>query len=330
MPREPLTSTRSPGASEASSRSAASRARRRRARPRRRPGRRRARRRQAPPRPTPPTATSREMPALTAACPHSTCSGCANAPSSSISPSTAILRAMAAIPADGLERPHQRRRARVVGVVDERHARAQPDDLAAVPCRTQRRGAFDDVVRAARRAGAPRRSRRARSCRLPSPSSGTRRSASPSGVRTCARVPSTPSSSIRALRGSSERARRAERDHAPGERRRARHHARVVSIGDEHGGRRGALEDLRLRVGNRFRRAEEPEMRVSDVRPHPHLGFGERHQPADLAGMVHPELHDRDVRPGAQFEQRERQPDVVVEIAGVPVHRVTRRRGTRR
>ena len=45
---------------------------------------------------------------------------------------------------------------------------------------------------------------------------------------------------------------------------------------------------------------------------------------ADLARVIHPELDDRDVRRVAQLEQRQRQADVVVQIARVPEHAVAR------
>jgi hypothetical protein len=57
---------------------------------------------------------------------------------------------------------------------------------------------------------------------------------------------------------------------------------------------------------------------VADVRPHAHLGLRDADERANLSRMVHAQLDDRDVRPRAQLQQRQRQADVVVEIPLVP------------
>ena len=97
-----------------------------------------------------------------------------------------------------------------------------------------------------------------------------------------------------------------------------RHHERIVGVHDNDVGRRRALENLGLGVGEGLARREVPEMRVADVGPHANLGLGDPDEQAELARVVHPEFHDRDVGSVPQLEQRERQPEVVVEIALVP------------
>ena len=65
---------------------------------------------------------------------------------------------------------------------------------------------------------------------------------------------------------------------------------RIVAV--EHGGavRAHALEDLRLGVGDRFDRGEEPEMRRLDGGDDGDIGPDHARERADLAGMVHAEL----------------------------------------
>ena len=93
---------------------------------------------------------------------------------------------------------------------------------------------------------------------------------------------------------------------------------------------RCVLENLRLGVGDRVRRGEEPEVRVADVGPHADVRLGDADQRADFAGVIHAQLDDRDVRLVPQLEQRERQADVVVEIPLVPEHAVPRAQELRR
>ena len=91
--------------------------------------------------------------------------------------------------------------------------------------------------------------------RLPTPRSGTTTSASSSGVRdVCARAVDAELLDVRCA--DVGRARPAEGDQPSGEHSRPRHHAVIVGIGDEHGRRTRAFEDLRLRVGDRVWRAE--------------------------------------------------------------------------
>ena len=89
------------------------------------------------------------------------------------------------------------------------------------------------------------------------------------------------------------------------------------------------LEDLGLGVGDRVGGREEAQVRVADVGPHAHVGLGDADERADLPGVIHAQFDHRHLRPGAQLEQRERQADVVVQIALVPKHRVARRQELR-
>ena len=111
---------------------------------------------------------------------------------------------------------------------------------------------------------------------------------------------------------------------------RARHHARIVGVGDEHVAGARLLQDLGLGVGDRVRGCEEPEVRVADVGPHADVRLGDADQRPDFAGMIHAELDHRDLRPRPQLQERERQADVVVQIPLVPEHPVTRRQELRR
>ena len=60
---------------------------------------------------------------------------------------------------------------------------------------------------------------------------------------------------------------------------------------------------------------EELDVRVADVGHHADVGPGDGGQIANLAGVVHPDFEHRDARVFVQPQDRERQPDVVVEIA---------------
>ena len=118
--------------------------------------------------------------------------------------------------------------------------------------------------------------------------------------------------------------RQAERHDPAGERRRPRHHQRVVGVADQQRVRAGLLEDLGLGIGNRVARAEVADVGVADVGPHPHVGLGDVHQHPDLAGVVHAQFHHRDVGCGAQLDERDRQAQVVVQVAAVLDHAVSR------
>ena len=100
----------------------------------------------------------------------------------------------------------------------------------------------------------------------------------------------------------------------------------VVGIGDEHGRRRGALEDLGLRVGDGIHRVKEAQMRFADVGPHPYIRFSDAHERADFAGVIHPQFDDGNLRPLPQLDERQRQPDVVIEVSAVADDAVPRRK----
>ena len=139
---------------------------------------------------------------------------------------------------DHFERAAQRRRARVVGIVDERDAAAQPiarrrADRPAAAARSRRRSSSS---------GTPHSSATAVAAstfdRLPRPSSGVSMTRSPAGVATSrahavdaavldrrararSRSPASPNVTVR-----------------PANAARARHHARIVGVADQHGRRR--------------------------------------------------------------------------------------------
>ena len=61
--------------------------------------------------------------------------------------------------------------------------------------------------------------------------------------------------------------------------------------------------------------AKKPEVRVADVRPDAHVRLGDADQRADFPGVIHAQFDHRHVGPRTQLEQRERQADVVVQVA---------------
>ena len=151
-----------------------------------------------------------------AARPHSACSRSACAPSSSISPSTAALRALPVAAADRLERARQRRRARVVGVVHDRDAAraAGAARRGARPAAAPRPGRR--CRQAGRRAPAPPRSPRGRWRGCPS------RAAASGSARCRARVRIVGGRAVEperldAARLDVRRGLDSERDHAAGE-----------------------------------------------------------------------------------------------------------------
>ena len=87
----------------------------------------------------------------------------------------------------------------------------------------------------------------------------------------------------------------------------------------------GAFEDLGLRVGDGIDRVKESQMRFADVGPHPYVRFGDAYQRADFAGVIHPQFDDGNLRPLPQLDERQRQPDVVVEVSPVANDAVPRR-----
>ena len=70
-------------------------------------------------------------------------------------------------------------------------------------------------------------------------------------------------------------------------------------------------------------------MRFAHVRPDTDVGFGDRHQRANLSGCTHAQFHDRHLRTRPQLEQRQRQADVIVQVALVPERPVPQRQKRR-
>ena len=159
--------------------------------------------------------------------------------------------------------------------------------------------------------------------------SGVVTSSAPRGVVTCALVPSMPRSTTVDARTSAGRSipnvttRPANDDARAGD-------ALVISVGDKDHGRRGLFKNLRLCIGDVVNRSEKPEVRLADVGPDAHVRLGHAHQPADFAGVVHAQLDDRDLRPQPQLDERQRQPDVVVQVPAVAHHPISRRQKLRR
>ena len=144
------------------------------------------------------------------------------------------------------------------------------------------------------------------------------------------RCPSIPRSSTAVARTSASRV-DAERHDAAGERDESAATIRSSSaLATSTVERRGALENLGLRVGDGVDRREEPQMRLADVGPDPDVRFSDAHQRADFAGVIHPQFDDRDLRPLPQLDERQRQPDVVVEVPAVADHAIPRREKLRR
>ncbi len=121
-----------------------------------------------------------------------------------------------------------------------------------------------------------------------------------------------------------------ERHHAARKRRRARRDARVIGVGDEDHGRGGLFKNLRLGIGDVVDRSEKPQVRLAHVGPDAHVRRGHAHQPADFAGVIHAQLDDRNLRTPPQLDERQRQPDVIVEVPAVAYHPISRRQKLRR
>ena len=242
-------------------------------------------------------------------------------PSSSISPSTATRRRVTGAPPPEPPAPLQRARVRVVGVVHDRHAAGQPGHLAAVRGRPERRRPLRHRRRAARRTRRPtaRAGQRVHQVAAAEQRHAATPWSRPASGR-CARIPSSPRSSIPVATTRRRRHRhRAEKVTVrPTKPARARHHQRIVGVGDQHGRCRRTLEDLGLRVGNRVDRVEELAVHLGDVRPDAHVGLGDLHQRLNFARVVHPELDDRHFGAVPQFEQGQRQADVVVQVPARP------------
>ena len=80
-------------------------------------------------------------------------------------------------------------------------------------------------------------------------------------------------------------------------------------------------EQLGLCRGHIVQRAQELEVRRSDVRDHAHLGIDEPRQQVDLAGSAHAHFNYRCPVPCLELQQRERHADMVVQVPLVLEHR---------
>ena len=68
-----------------------------------------------------------------------------------------------------------------------------------------------------------------------------------------------------------------------------------------------------------------PEMRVTNVGPHANRGLGNVFEQANLAGVIHAEFHDGDIGAMAKLEERQRKPEMVVQVAAILHNPVARR-----
>ncbi len=110
----------------------------------------------------------------------------------------------------------------------------------------------------------------------------------------------------------------AEGDHSTGKPRQPCDDPLVVRVRNQHRRRRRPVEDLGLGVGDRIHGCEKADVRLADVRPHAVFRLGNADERPDFARVIHTQLDDRHIRPAPQFDQRQRQPDVIVEVAAIP------------
>ena len=75
-----------------------------------------------------------------------------------------------------------------------------------------------------------------------------------------------------------------------------------------------AGDQLGLRGGDRLDRAEQLEVHRADVDDHADVGLGDRGQLGDLAGAAHRHLEHEHLGAGRRAEDRQRQPDLGVEV----------------
>ena len=111
--------------------------------------------------------------------------------------------------------------------------------------------------------------------------------------------------------------RRREREHPSPARLRLRapQHPRIVRVRDEDAGLGEALVQLGLRVGDRLHRAEPLEVGRRGERHDADVRLRDRREPRDLAGVAHAHLDDRGAVLRPEAEERQRDADLVVEVA---------------
>ncbi len=76
------------------------------------------------------------------------------------------------------------------------------------------------------------------------------------------------------------------------------------------------VDELRLGGGHVLDGADELKVHRRDVRDHADVRLGDARQLADLPGAAHGHLDHRDFRRALDLEQRERHPDLVVQVRG--------------
>ena len=225
--------------------------------------------------------------------------------------------------AEHLQRALRRGGIGVVAVVDNRHAFRQPQHFAAARSGSQTAGGFGDGRQ--RDAALDRNGCSGQDVgEIGAPDEG-RRQIERSLRRRDMRVNAVDASAADGRRANVGVAIDTERHDTTGETGNPPRHHVVVGIGDEHGRRRGALEDLRLGIGDGVHRWEESQVRFAHVGPHPYIRFSDAYQRADFADVIHPQLDDGHLRPLPQLDERQRQPDVVVEVPAVADDAVPRR-----
>ena len=164
--------------------------------------------------------------------------------------------------------------------------------------RLQRRGARGDRRRAARRTRSATAVAASTFARLPGPRSGVSTRTSPCGVRDVGGHAVEAAVLHVDARGRRPASSMPKVTTPAGERAGARAITRGSSaLATSRSSGPRLLEDLRLGVGDRVGRREEPQVRVADVRPDAHVRLGDADQRADFPGVIHAELDHRHVRP---------------------------------
>ena len=152
----------------------------------------------------------------------------------------------------------------------------------------------------------------------------------PRGVVTRARVPSMPRSTTSVARTSAprsiaERHRRARQTRRAAPRCGRRRRWRPAASTGVAPSRISALASAIASTDAKKPRCASPTLVHTRT-----SGSATRDQRADLAGVIHAQFDDGDLRPLPQLDERQRQPDVVVEVPAVAHHAIPRRQKLRR
>ena len=94
----------------------------------------------------------------------------------------------------------------------------------------------------------------------------------------------------------------------------------IVGIEHRNAAGRQAFEDFAFGPRYRLDAAEIFDMRAACVVDQRHVGARELRQAADFTRMIHPQFDHCIAVFGAQFQQRERHADFVIEIAACGEH----------